>query len=164
MYFCSSSTIMAGLNFSEIIFHNKVQKLTYLTRTLIPLFSLFLYCLFTVFTVARAIYGRNYFLFNLIVVTLNAALGIITSVMLDNWIANIGYPIVGLMSIMVLFLSCSKRVTKIFLSVDEFGTHGVHGGEGQETEGQENEGSGEGQETEGSAEVESDDEGEGDDD
>jgi hypothetical protein len=86
-------------------------------------------------------------------------LGILTSVMLDNWIANIGYPIVGLMSIMVLFLSCSKRVTKIFLSVDEFGTHGVHGGEGQE-----NEGSGEGQETEGSAEVESDDEGEGDDD
>jgi hypothetical protein len=122
-----------------------------------------------VFTVVRVIYGRNYFLFNLIVVTLNATLGILTSVMLDNWIANIGYPIVGLMSIMVLFLSCSKRVTKIFLSVNEFGTHGVHGGEGQETEGQDNEGSGEGQETEGqetegSAEGESDDEGEGDDD
>jgi hypothetical protein len=117
-----------------------------------------------VFTVVRVIYGRNYFLFNLIVVTLNATLGILTSVMLDNWIANIGYPIVGLMSIMVLFLSCSKRVTKIFLSVNEFGTHGVHGGEGQETEGQDNEGSGEGQETEGqetegSAEGESDDEG-----
>jgi hypothetical protein len=115
----SASTLLYGLNFGEIM----LQRTTKLedTQPWIPIVG---FCINGILTtiVALAIDDNDYFVFNTIVLTLNVATSIATSVVLDNLIARIGYPITGLLAMIIFFCSCSHRATLLYNQVNDFGT------------------------------------------
>jgi hypothetical protein len=115
----SASTLLYGLNFGEIMLQwtTKLED----TQPWIPIVG---FCINGILTtiVALAIDDNDYFVFNTIVLTLNVATSIATSVVLDNLIARIGYPITGLLAMIIFFCSCSHRATLLYNQVNDFGT------------------------------------------